>query len=764
MMVIGRIIFYLIVLSFTPLLPLIARRGTDLPARAQDDSEELSRGEKPEKKAREGENPWVEQQVSWPRVAELPKEAQADMVMYSEDCYCIYNGSRYGFLSADGEEITPFLYDQAAPFSEGLACVSHHGKYGFIGRDGRTKIPFLYDQASSFSEGLAYFCLGEDYGFLDYEGNVVLRPECDSVSTFREGLAYFSMDGLYGYLDKNGKIVAEPIYEDAGQFQNGLAMVVQNGKYGLIGRDGRQVLDPEYDWIDVADGFIRVQKDGKMYCFDKESGRRLTEGWDWITIEDGMLVVSREDGYGLLDGDGNLLLQPEYKYVDPIPDHDLVIVKKSAFFGVIDYEGEEKIPCEYYSISYDDSGPGGLRVFYGEGQRYDGARGGCGYFSFTEEGTFLEIPPEYSYIYHFQGDLAVVKIGDKYGAIRRNGELELPVKYDDVELYQNGSISFSTGKLTALYDSDRKLFKSGLYDNIAECGKGYLIRENCRYGYLDEAGNQVIPSVYCNIWHNVYGTISILRMVQSCEDSGQTILVIPEEVTENGVRDLLFGNYLTPRAGAYEDFIRNGSFAMEIEEEADLGEFPVFQKFGKLYRIEGMEEPILYLCTWFAEYERFSDGYDGFFSLRDGKVEKLKIKTKEGTFWQGGSACFLYDKEEGKRRLGLESNLYDGYGGYCGYDMCVLEPLGDGMKVSVDCLVITCDIEDYSEEELLENASLFYDEDNVPHTKETVLKAWDVTEYQVDGERTTLEHYREVNDRYEYLKILDRRRYGPRWF
>ena len=50
MMVIRRIIFYLIVLSFTPLLPLIASRGTDLPARAQDDSEELSRGEKPEKR------------------------------------------------------------------------------------------------------------------------------------------------------------------------------------------------------------------------------------------------------------------------------------------------------------------------------------------------------------------------------------------------------------------------------------------------------------------------------------------------------------------------------------------------------------------------------------------------------------------------------------------------------------------------------------------------------------------------------------------
>lgn len=135
------------------------------------------------------------------KIAELPADKRINLVMYSEGCYCIYDGSHYGFMTEEGEEITPYIYEQAAPFSEGLACVYLDGKYGFIGKGGETELPFIYDQASSFTEGLAYFRQGEDYGFIDHEGNVVLRPDCDSVSSFQEDRAYFSVDGLYGYLD-----------------------------------------------------------------------------------------------------------------------------------------------------------------------------------------------------------------------------------------------------------------------------------------------------------------------------------------------------------------------------------------------------------------------------------------------------------------------------------------------------------------------------------------------------------------------------------
>lgn len=254
--------------------------GKELSARGQTDGErsleEENAGERnPEERDAKAENPEegdgreVSSEEpdekasvsSYPKVAKLPEDKWFYQVMYSEGCYCIFDGSHYGFMTEEGEEIAPFIYEQAAPFAEGLACVCLDGKYGFIGKEGETKLPFIYDQAASFTEGLAYFRIGDDYGFIDHEGKVVLQPDCDSVSSFQEGRAYFTIDGLYGYLDPTGRVVAEPVYEDAGYFRDGLARVMRNGRYGLIGTEGEEILPTEYDEIQMADSFIIAKKD-----------------------------------------------------------------------------------------------------------------------------------------------------------------------------------------------------------------------------------------------------------------------------------------------------------------------------------------------------------------------------------------------------------------------------------------------------------------------------------------------------------------------
>lgn len=206
-----------------------------------------------------------------PQYPEIVKGSYwGEPVFCSEDCYCAFNGSSYGFVTKAGKEITPYMYQWAEPFSEGLACVCLDGKYGYIGKDGETVLPFIYDQASSFTDGLAYVREGEDYGFIDHEGNIVLQPDCDSISSFQENRAYFSVDGLYGYMDKTGKIIVEPVYEDAGYFWDGLAKVMQKGCYGLIGIDGEEILATEYDAIRAQGDFIIAEKDTFTYCFDRE--------------------------------------------------------------------------------------------------------------------------------------------------------------------------------------------------------------------------------------------------------------------------------------------------------------------------------------------------------------------------------------------------------------------------------------------------------------------------------------------------------------
>lgn len=54
----------------------------------------------------------------------------------------------------------------------------------------------------------------------------------------------------------------------------------------------------------------------------------------------------------------------------------------------------------------------------------------------------------------------------------------------------------------------------------------------------------------------------------------------------------------------------------------------------------------------------------------------------------------------------------------------------------------------------MENAALFYDDDGIPYTSDTVLEAEYVTEYLVDGEQVSPERYAEVQDRYRCMGAL----------
>lgn len=124
----------------------------------------------------------------YPIITEI--DAQwVDYVMDSEGIYCVYVDDRYGFLTDAGEETTPFIYEEAAPFNEDLACVCLDGKYGYIDKNGITALEFIYDYAAPFVEGLAYFNIEDSYGFMDKNGEPVFYLNCDSVSSFQEGLA-----------------------------------------------------------------------------------------------------------------------------------------------------------------------------------------------------------------------------------------------------------------------------------------------------------------------------------------------------------------------------------------------------------------------------------------------------------------------------------------------------------------------------------------------------------------------------------------------
>ena len=433
-----------------------------------------------------------------------PEGEKIEWAVYSEGVYCYRNvrnyasdeGGLYGYLSEDGREITPCIYSEASPFSEGLGCALLDGKYGYIGKDGETVLPFIYDQASPFREGVAYFSIGEQYGLIDREGNVILElTDCDSISSFREELAYFSVDGLYGYMDQSGKTVIESVYEDAGYFYGGLAVVMRGGFLVVIGKDGRKILPLEYEDVTLEEACITARKEGMFYFFDRD-GREVSSGsWDEVSKGgDGkdVFYLYQNGKEGLADRTGRIIWEPIYERFTVIPGKELVIMQdENGKYGVLDYDGQIRVPFLYSDIYC--VGNQGARYVPGAADGLyvtDAATGKKGYLSM--EDFSVKIPAIYDSLSDFTEDRAVARLDGKEGIVRYDGTVEMPLEYDAISLFSDGSMAVKEKDTWELTDKNGDPLFAIVCDTVSEWGDGYRVSAEDNYSFYDRQGSEIV--------------------------------------------------------------------------------------------------------------------------------------------------------------------------------------------------------------------------------------------------------------------------------
>lgn len=138
-------------------------------------------------------------------------------------------------------------------------------------------------------------------------------------------------------------------------------------------------------------------------------------------------------------------------------------------------------------------------------------------------------------------------------------------------------------------------------------------------------------------------------------------------------------------------------------------------------------------------------------------MEQLIAGYECGGSLRGDRICLWYDEANPWLGIGL-MGAWGGFGGYAGGSY-LYELKGGGAELSGSYYSVSQSVGNYSPEELLETPELFYDNENSPFTAETMAQAVEermtVTEYQVDGKRTTMEHYWEVYGRYHTMNALD---------
>lgn len=310
---------------------------------------------------------------------------------------------KYGYLDIKGNEIIPFIYDNAGDFAEnGLALVKKDEKWGYIDQKGDEIISLIYDDAGDFTEnGLAVvekneekmcingegetiFTFGEEYDFVDlrsmYDENLgkslaivqkrnfdddskegvinekgmeIIPCIFDLVLVLDSNFIMVEKDEKYGLFDGEGKeilpCVYDTVYSGYGK-ENKLICMEKNGKYGCLDADGKEILPCTYDYVTAYEEYILTCQDEKWQWIDK-NGRKIEE-----LKEDGVYVVVELNGrMGYVDGEGKIsFVKYDLINVQVELDSELVAATKNGKWGYLNKKGEEVIPVVYEELEHMD--------------------------------------------------------------------------------------------------------------------------------------------------------------------------------------------------------------------------------------------------------------------------------------------------------------------------------------------------------------------------------------------------------------------------
>lgn len=181
-----------------------------------------------------------------------------------------------------GEEIVPIMLVNAQPFESGVARVqmlasdaakcsvgakpqtsgllpdkevtNDECKCALIDEQGVLVTAPIYDAIRSFSEGVAAFKSADKAGWLDSTGKHVVDTDFENVCDFHNGYALVKSGGLWGYADRSGKVVIECQYKDAAlDNKEGVFVVCNNdGLWGGVALDNSVLIPAVFSSADLA--------------------------------------------------------------------------------------------------------------------------------------------------------------------------------------------------------------------------------------------------------------------------------------------------------------------------------------------------------------------------------------------------------------------------------------------------------------------------------------------------------------------------------
>ncbi|HET6975229.1 MAG TPA: WG repeat-containing protein [Pyrinomonadaceae bacterium] len=117
---------------------------------------------------------------------------------------------------------------------------------------------------------------------------------------------------------------------------------------------------------------------------------------------------------------------------------------------------------------------------------------------------------QYEFVGKFSGDLAPVRLKEKWGLIDKTGKLVIPLKYDCAVSVSKGPIPVCVKEKWTFVDERKKELFPPKYDEVYSFSEDVAaVRLNQKWGYIDTAGKVIVPVKYDEAGQCSEGLLSV---------------------------------------------------------------------------------------------------------------------------------------------------------------------------------------------------------------------------------------------------------------
>ncbi len=308
--------------------------------------------------------------TKYTQVLPLPFKDMSAEIPYEKSVLSYKENNKYGIMNFEGKKITKAIYDsiESLQYKEGCLLVKQEEKYGVITIDGKEMLPIEYDSISAdgyYDEETKYkeagFIVGQKkeegyrYGYIDYKGKEILEVEYNEINriieNIKENTVYLLAfkNGQAGIYQNKKQIIKHSYEEIEYNSQSQLFIVQKSGKQGVIDKEGKEILKPEYDYIMISGKTISTQQDGILSSYNINGEKQETQTDKTIVSVENTkysITIDKQDKFGLIDENDNILLENEYSYVEYAFD-EYFIVTKDGKVGIYDANKQKEIISGY---------------------------------------------------------------------------------------------------------------------------------------------------------------------------------------------------------------------------------------------------------------------------------------------------------------------------------------------------------------------------------------------------------------------------------